>query len=187
MENMSKALLISAGVLVSIILLSILVYEIATTSNIAHSIQEKQYNKRILEFNAQFEGYSDRNERGYAGIRNAISVQEFAKIYNMALEWNKSNPSEKIKISLIGLAEGSKTINGSIINTLNNQYFKDLEKVPTEETLPPIENLFLEMEGKSGTNNNIENYYFEFLAENMEYSSLTKRIKQIKFRIGRIN
>ena len=167
MENMSKALLISAGVLVSIILLSILVYEIATTSNIAHSIQEKQYNKRILEFNAQFEGYSNRRYRGYAGIPNAISVQEFAKIYNMALEWNKSNPSEKIKISLMDKQTiGNKPINGNITNALNNQYFKDLEKVPTEETLPPIENLFLEMEGKS---------------------ALTKRIKQIKFRIGRIN
>lgn len=191
MENMSKALLISAGVLVGIILLAIFVYEIAEVSNIAKSIQEKQYEKRISEFNAQFEGFASRNTRGYLGIKDAISVQEFAKIYDMALEWNKSNPSEKIIIQVESQTgayteEGHITttaVSGTITNKIRGIYLPALSTgiTPAE----PIENLFREM-GGSGNTNDIQTYFFEFKAENMEYSSLTRRVKSIKMNVKKL-
>ena len=37
-----------------------------------------------------------------SGIENAISIQEFATLYNLASEWNENNDSEKIEINCIG-------------------------------------------------------------------------------------
>ena len=82
-------------------------YVASVSSQVNDTMREKQ----ISEFNAQFEGYANRSAKsgtikegvGYKGIANAISVQEFATLYNLASEWNKNNESEKIEMKCIGI------------------------------------------------------------------------------------
>lgn len=116
MENASKALIMAGGLLVGLIIFAIFIYEITIFSSTSHEISEIQKQEEIKSFNAKFtrfankdEPYAQENEdgttttiyTGYLGRKNAISVQDFATLYNMAMEWNKNNPSEKIKITLI--------------------------------------------------------------------------------------
>lgn len=116
MENASKALIIAGGILVGLIIFAIFVYELTIFSSTSHEISEIEKQEEIARFNAKFTRFANKNEpyvqenddgttqiiyTGYLGIKNAISIQDFATLYNMAMEWNKNNPSEKIKITLI--------------------------------------------------------------------------------------
>ena len=116
MENASKAVIIAGGILVGLIIFAIFVYEFTIFSSTSHEISEIEKQEEITRFNAKFTRFANKNEpyvkknedgttetiyTGYLGRKNAISIQDFATMYNMAMEWNKNNPGEKIKITLI--------------------------------------------------------------------------------------
>ena len=82
-------------------------------SNVSNDVNNNMRARQISEFNAQFEGYANRTtETGYKNITNAISLQEFATIYNLATEWNINNDSDKIEIRCQGTEGFSKFDSG---------------------------------------------------------------------------
>ena len=173
MENMSKALIIAAGVLIGVIIFAIFVYEMSYVAKTSSEVNERMQQEEIQEFNAQFLGYADRGIDGF-GYRNVnpanpasnpgyngISVQEFATIYNTKKEWNINNPAEAIKL-VIGSKPGS-TLN---VNSQNiNSYISDESKT--------AEDLFTVFFKGDTTK-----YYFTFQSTNLEYDRQNRKNKE---------
>lgn len=211
MENASKALIIAGGLIVSLIILVILVFEITTFSSTSHEISETERRQEVERFNAQFEKFASKNEKfeikkedgtkeyvyaGYLGIKNAISIQDFASLCNLTAEWNKNNPNEKIKITLLGasLNPESGFVSGEDINKVK-EYLKRLDD---NEKLKNIKNFKIEelFEKLNGPKNEIVLYFFEFAASSNQnngngvvgitYSNVTGRVQEINLKLGKI-
>lgn len=137
-------------------------------ANISGNINSELSQREILEFNAGFEGYASK-EQGYLGIKNAISMQEFATICNLSREWNRTNPTDKIKITVTSTGGGGKqTVGREIVNKVNNDYmYIDSNK--------PLEDLFVDLSGYGA----LETFYFEFEIRNIGYNNETGRVEQI--------
>lgn len=116
MENASKALLMAAGILVGILILSLFVYELTYMSNNAKEFYDQEYVDQIAEFNAKFQKYANRKD---------INAQEVVTIYGYVKDWNENNLSEQITLtaspgsnnvkSLISSGDIEKFMNGSLI------------------------------------------------------------------------
>lgn len=120
MENATKALLIAAGVLIGIIILSILAYEFAYFSNVSENIKNSMKQEDIFAFNSQFETYADRKE--------GVSLQEFASIYYFIEDWNQRQEGDSVKLNIVEKAGVS--IKSSLLK----------EKKPLEQVLTSLEN-----------------------------------------------
>jgi len=79
MENATKALLIAAGVLVGIILLSLGVYMFNMMGEFSAKTQERIDGDRIAQFNAEFMQYN--------GLQN-LTIQDIVTVKNYALQNN---------------------------------------------------------------------------------------------------
>lgn len=136
-------------------LFAIFTFELTYISGVFGTVNDDIKLKDIREFNAQFEGYANREE-GYQNIKNAISVQEFASIYNLVQDWNKTYPSDKIKVSIntVGTMPPNTIKNGD----LNPEYQNNLE------------NLFTVLNQNGG----LKNFYFEFKITHENYNDERK-------------
>ena len=87
MENASRALLMAAGVLVGVLLLSLAVYLFTIFGNFGSEMMTQMNEKNISEFNAQFikyQSYQDEN-----GVwQNLCRAQDVVTIANLAKENN---------------------------------------------------------------------------------------------------
>ena len=61
MENATKALLMAAGVLIGIVILSLGVYLYGTIGNYVQMSQEEMNNQALIKFNTQFYNYTALN------------------------------------------------------------------------------------------------------------------------------
>ncbi len=77
MENATKALLISAGVLLGIIIISLAVYVFANSAAFGESYESSQEEIRIANYNNKFEIYNKEEIRIY----DIISVLNLSKEY----------------------------------------------------------------------------------------------------------
>lgn len=87
MENASKALLMAAGVLVGVLLLSLAVYLFTIFGNFGSEMTTQMNEKNLSEFNAQFtkyESYQDENGKW----QNLCRAQDVVTIANLAKENN---------------------------------------------------------------------------------------------------
>jgi len=82
MENATQALLISAGVLIGILILSLGVYLFTTMGGYAAETQEKIDRNNVNKFNDEFLRYSGLNE---------LTIQDVITVKNYALENNKKD------------------------------------------------------------------------------------------------
>lgn len=85
MENASKALIMAAGVLVAIMLISIGTYIFSTFSEFAKNTEEEIFGHQRAEFNSQFTQY----ETTSCTIYDIVSLANYAKNYN-----EKLNPAD---------------------------------------------------------------------------------------------
>ena len=89
MENATQALLIAAGVLIGILILSLAIYLFTTFGGYAANTQSKMDENAIAQFNDKFLKYS--------GLTD-LTIQDVITIKNYALENNRQhanyNPSE---------------------------------------------------------------------------------------------
>ena len=87
MENASRALLMAAGVLVGVLLLSLAVYLFTIFGDFGSDMTTQMNEKNISEFNAQFIKYqSYQNENGE--WQNLCRAQDVVTIANLAKENN---------------------------------------------------------------------------------------------------
>lgn len=78
MENASKALIIAGGILISILILSVLVYSFGNISQYFSSEEKVQQTEQLTTFNNQYESYNKKLLRG----TDVISVINKAKDNN---------------------------------------------------------------------------------------------------------
>lgn len=86
MENASKALLMSASILIGIIVLSLGVYLVNTFKSFSQGYNDSMEIQRMEQFNAQFTAFSTRNN---------VSIHEIMTLANYAKEFNTINNIEK--------------------------------------------------------------------------------------------
>lgn len=88
MENASKALIMAAGVLLGIMLLSIAVYLFSIFGGFSSNISNKLAEKEISEFNAQFLKYQSYKTSGLGDWQNLCRVHDIITVANLAKENN---------------------------------------------------------------------------------------------------
>ena len=116
MENASKAMLISGGVLVAMLVLAIGVYLFANYSNIALSYEQKIETIEIQKFNANFIKFEGRKN---------ITIHEIVTLANFAKQYEKQTGTH-IKLDIQG-----KT--NDLINWLNDFTTEEENKKIKEE------------------------------------------------------
>ena len=99
MENASKALLMAAVILISIIILSLAVYLFIYFSDYARGVEDEVKANQIAQFNSQFLSYEDKELTFY----DVITISNMAKDYN---ESNGLSSSDLAYISVNVSAEG---------------------------------------------------------------------------------
>lgn len=87
MENASKALLMSAGVLIGVLIASLFAYELLSMSKLGQTYKEQMDLKTAEEFNTGIAKYS--------GIE--LRAQDIITICNYIIEWNEENPYSSIR------------------------------------------------------------------------------------------
>ena len=116
MENASKALLMAAGVLIAIMVLSMGVYLYTTIGTYVRESQARIEQQSLDKFNAQFYNYqSDENE--------VFSFQDVVTVANIAYENNCKNEvlnsvgkSDYVQVSVTGYNADDERLVGGTIN-----------------------------------------------------------------------
>ena len=90
MENASKALIMAAGVLIGIMILTIAVYLFATFGGRSAELHKQIERDRLNQFNAQFTSYESNNE---------ITIYDVISVANLAKQSNINNGFETIDTS----------------------------------------------------------------------------------------
>lgn len=90
MENASKALIIAATVLVSVLILAILVYLFVNYSEIASQHEENQAKQALVQYNTKFTKYEDKT----------LTIQDVYTIVNLAHDYNKRKSDNEISVKL---------------------------------------------------------------------------------------
>lgn len=114
MENASKALLLAAGVLISVIVISLLVITFVSFRSISDEYNSKLDTQELTEFNIQFTKYSGKN----------IEVQDVMSIANLAADWNNTGTNEIITVEYNSKDMVVLDENGKYKNTQFDQLFK---------------------------------------------------------------
>lgn len=95
MENASKALLIASGILISLIIITMMIYGYKQVSNYYATKEDAKESEQLAAFNKQYIGYNRNNVRG----------SELLSLINKIIDYNapKINDvnDEKIEISII--------------------------------------------------------------------------------------
>ena len=104
MENASKALLMTASMLIGVVLLSIGIYLVNSYKNFSKTYSESMEAQRLEQFNSEFTALSTRNN---------VSMHEILTLTNYANEFNFINDLETTDNQFIkvNIKIGTKTIN----------------------------------------------------------------------------
>lgn len=119
MENVSKALLIAAGIFLAILLLSLLVIFYNQVSNHYAQKHELTIMEQAYKFNAKFENYNRDNIRG----SDLISLMNMVIDYNATESYFEDKDYERIRVTidLDGKQEEFKYYSGVTLNYLNDE------------------------------------------------------------------
>lgn len=176
MENASKALIMAAGILIGVIVLSIFAYEFITISNTGEQYGQQIRKRQITQFNSQFEAYA--YEYSYENPNSITSqrflkAQEVVRLFYLVSDWNKLNESDQINIS--------------IPNSIANRYGTATNFAYGEKDNFQYEKFLQE---KSVVSNGTQKSYalFQCVINSEDYDETTGRIKKltIKDNVGKM-
>lgn len=100
MENASKALLMAAGVLIGVLILSLAVFLFINFGEQAEQIHGEITSNQLTQFNAQFNVYEGRRD---------VTIYQIVTIANLAYENNQKETDETYKVKVfLGVEELTK-------------------------------------------------------------------------------
>ena len=99
MENASKALLMAAGVLLGVLLLSIMIYVFRQGSRVNQTYDQKQITNQLELYNSKFEYYDKDNN----------TVMDVISLVNLAFDINKDTNFDSSNVVQIEIEVGGKT------------------------------------------------------------------------------
>ena len=139
MENASKALIMAAGVLIGLMIISLAVYLFATFGATSAELHGQIETSRITQFNTQFTSYEGRSN---LTIYDIISVVNLAKDNNEYYELTDSTDSNYyIIVSLQGVNNQLEKASESELNNLITNELANLGVVDTDGDGIPDGNL----------------------------------------------
>lgn len=96
MENASKALMMAAGVLIGIMILSLGVYVFLTYSQTSKEIHQRIEEQQIEQFNVQYTAYEGRED---------LTIYDIITVVNNARNNNKyyEDDADKVKVKVTGV------------------------------------------------------------------------------------
>lgn len=176
MENASKALIMAAGVLIGIMILSLAVYLFATFGSTSAELHKQKETDQLNQFNSQFTSYEGKED---------ITIYDVITVANLATENNKyyefdTRPTMPIKDETsdnyiwVGLssrtywsgykqlAYGKNATSNQINKEYNEVINKDLKQIGTNQ---------------DGIDTN---YLFKYRCET-DISSITGRVYKVTF------
>ncbi|MCI9016776.1 MAG: hypothetical protein HFJ53_06410 [Clostridia bacterium] len=119
MENASKALIITGGVLLGVLLLILMVFMFRSMGGFSKAVNENIEKKTVAEFNAPFEKY-DKNAN--------LTAQDVVTISNLVRSNNKKMQTEgtqnAIVMNLTGVGSYSNMANKYLMDTQEENYRK---------------------------------------------------------------
>lgn len=128
MENASKALIISGGILISILVMSIGVYLFVSYRESSSTIQQTMQASQLQEFNVNFTTFEGRSE---------ITIQEIATLVNFVKQYNKEQDVEiKVWLNNDNLLDNDiiELIQDNLTNENEVKYFKCNVSINTDIT-----------------------------------------------------
>ena len=159
MENASNALLIGAGILIGIMVLSIGVYTYVNYSKVNEQYKQEQAMDELNKFNSNFTVFLNRKD---------VKAQEIITLQNLTRKYKEEN-AINITISFSGSDAG--ILNTDINKIINASTGKDKTKYKIE---------FLTKYSVKADNSGP--ITFTCKDNDIEYDNLTGRVKKIIFR-----
>ena len=96
-ENLSRALMMAAEILIGILLLTIMVYIFSIGKEFTDTINDNIQLKAILEFNAKFEKYNQKQD---------LTAQDVVTLANMIKDYNSDeNIGQQIQLEIKGIEQ----------------------------------------------------------------------------------
>lgn len=125
MENASKALLMAAGVLIGILVLSLAVYLAISFSQLYYDIDKQNADQKMAQFNTQYTAYADRTD---LTIYDVLTIVSYAKENNQNYrdEAGQVYSGEEQNIVTITLKRGINTVQN--VQEKDNTYFDTIIK-----------------------------------------------------------
>lgn len=121
MENASKALVIAAGVLLTLLIVSLMLYVYTSISNVSKREAEILTAEELSEFNMQFESFN----------KSSMYGTDIITVINKAIANNKKYPNQTIEMTLTTTEDFFTTQTYFELDSLGN-YVRNNEK-STEE------------------------------------------------------
>ena len=120
MENATKALIISATVLIAVLIFAVGVYLFIYYSQIAYENEQNQIAQSLVQYNTKFEKYEDKT----------LTIQDVLTITNLAKDYNERKSVDGINVVLDEISTLGKTNAwwiGQLNDNVNNEY--KIEKI----------------------------------------------------------
>lgn len=136
MENASKALLMAAGVLVGIMILTIAVYLFSSFGGTSSQIQDNIRKNQISQFNSQFTKYQGKDD---VTIYDVITMANLATENNQYYGFAKKTPTGSdnyIAVYLNGsqIEFGTETSSSDVADEYNKYLSKAVEAIEDDST-----------------------------------------------------
>lgn len=127
MENASKALLMAAGVLIGILIISLAVYLFVSFGSTSAELHKQNEEQQIAQFNSQFTSYEGKECTIYDVITVANLATENNKYYEFPKRTSKTNGKDNyisVQINNINLSK----YNGDWIESKGETNYDDIIK-----------------------------------------------------------
>lgn len=140
MENASKALLMAAGVLIGLLILSLAVYLFVSFGTTSAELHEQNAEQQIAQFNSQFISYVGMEK---ITIYDVVTVANLATETNIYYEFTKRTAKTNGTDNYISVMYNNKSIEKGygdssvdITNYYNQLISADLENITATSDLP---------------------------------------------------
>lgn len=110
MENVSKALLMAAGVLMGVVILSLAAYLFVTFSSSADDVKSEIANNQLNKFNSQFLAYEQREDLTVYDILTAVNLAENNNKYYQLEPGDTNYITVKVDNSVVNSTDIEKKI-----------------------------------------------------------------------------
>ena len=126
MENASKALLMAAGILISMMVISLALYLFITFGNASKNTHKKNEENQLAQFNSQFTSYANKSEG--VNIYDVITMANLAKDNNENYGLTKSDEGENSYYIAVCFRDFYNTRYDNLENNTQDQYNELIKK-----------------------------------------------------------
>lgn len=154
MENASKALLMAAGVLIGILILSLTIYLFTSFASTSSEVHKENVKQQRDQFNSQFTSYEGKDDNT---IYSIVTVANLATETNKYYEYNKRNSQTNGKDYYISVRFNGNFIERGLNNTatqITNDYNSliadEIKKINNTSLDLPRYNCKVKISGETG-------------------------------------